>query len=126
MNLPIIFWAGVVLIILGFILVVVFGEKALSKAYNPGRDRGIFYAGVGCIAGGILFFMIVIYEYIKDNKGLNKKIVMLEIDLNQCKGGSSKSSGPGWWSKFKGFFSRKTSVPPAGNPGEVNPFLNQE
>ncbi len=64
----------------------------------------------------------------KENYGLYSKINSLQEQLGQCKGTSfsgQKSSGPGFFSRMgssiKGFFSRNSSVPAAGNPGEANP-----
>lgn len=128
---------AIVLIVTGFVLTVIFGEKALNKAYNPGSDHGLFWAGIVSLAGGIgfliLYIVIKIYSLNREILGLSRKNINLQESLTKCKAISPMnpgSSGPGFFSrlgsKIGGFFSRNTSVPPAGNPGEVNPFKVQE
>jgi hypothetical protein len=130
--------AAIALLLIGFVLTIIFGEKALNKAFSPGSDHGLFWAGIVSLAGGFGFLIIYIFMKIsrintltKENYGLYSKINSLQEQLGQCKGGpvGPGSSGPGFFSrmgsKIGGFFSRNTSVPAAGNPGEVNPFKNQ-
>jgi len=125
--------AAIALLVIGFVLTILFGEKALNKAYHPGSDHGLFYGGVILIGGGIGFLVIYIVMKIRklnsEKNSLIKTNSILTAQLEKCGVTSSGSSGPGFFSrlgsKIGGFFSRNTSVPAAGNPGEVNPFKNQ-
>lgn len=130
---------AILFIIIGFVLTVIFGEKALNKAFNPDHEHGLFWAGIVCLAGGIGFLIIYIVMKISKirklknaNNVLKDENYILNKQLSQCKGGGSTpgSSGPGFFSrlgsKIGGFFRRNTSVPAAGNPGEENPFLKEQ
>ena len=119
------FWFALILIIIGLGLSWYAAIKALNTAFSPKEDHGLFWGGTVCLTAGIVILMVIFFSYVNENTKLNKKVDMLNRELGQCKG-ISGSSGPGLWSRFKGLFSRNTSVPAAGNPGEVNPFKKQE
>jgi hypothetical protein len=124
--------AGLASITIGFVLTIIFGEKALNKSFSPGSDHGLFWGGIVALVGGFGFLIIYIFLKIsrinslnQENRGLYSKINSLQEQLGQCKGVSfsgQTSSGPGFFSRIGsrigGFFSRSSSVPAAGNPGE--------
>lgn len=130
---------GITFIVIGFVLTVIFGEKALNKAFNPDHEHGLFWAGIASLAGGIGFLIIYIVMKISKIRSLKNANAVLKDEnytlnkqLSQCKvGGSiSGSSGPGFFSRLGSgisqLFKRNKYVPSAGNPDEVNPFKAQE
>lgn len=133
------FWFAFVSIIIGLGLTWYASIRALNSAFSKKEEHGLFWAGTAFLTVGIIMLMVIFFSYVKDNTNLKKDIEILTnkiYDLNnklgQCsgKGGSSGPSGPGFFSrigsKIGGWFGRNTSVPAAGNTGEVNPFRIQE
>jgi hypothetical protein len=114
--------------------------KALNSAFSPREDHGLFWGGTVCLTIGILLLIVLIVmknskitTLTRENYNLYSKVSSLQEQLGKCGGGSSAgpgSSGPGFFSRLGsrigGFFSRNSSVPATGNPGEVNPFKNQQ
>ena len=138
----IIFWIAFIFVIVGLGISIYAAVKALNSAFSPNEDHVLYWVGIVLTTIGVVMFIYLAASYIsktntlmKEKDRLYMKIMDLQNQLGQCKGipgasGASGSSGPGFfsrgWNKFKGFFSRNTSVPASGNTGEVNPFKNQE
>lgn len=133
--LPAVFWIAFVFVIVGLGLSIYAAVKALNTAFSPREDHVLFWIGTILATIGAIMFIYLAASYISKNNNLIKekdrlymRIMNLQDQLGKCSGSpvaSNSSGGPGLWSRFKGFFSRNSSVPPAGNPGEVNPFKSQ-
>jgi hypothetical protein len=127
---PLYFWLCFLSIIAGIIVSWYAAIKALNTAYSEKNDHVLFWVGTVFVTLGILGLFIFAFSADSKRKNAEAEVIMLYRKLSQlsdeCKGRNGPappgSSGPGLWSRFKGFFNRNTSVPPAGNPGEVNPF----
>jgi hypothetical protein len=133
------FIAAILFIVIGLGLVWYASIKALNSAFSPREDHGLFWGGTVCLTFGIILLVVLIFmknskisTLTRENYNLYSKVSSLQEQLGKCGIGPPKPgiSGPGFFSRLGsrigGFFSRNTSVPPAGNPGEVNPFKNQE
>ena len=130
------FWLAFVSIIIGIGLSWYAAIRGLNSAFSEKVDHGLFWAGTVFLTIGIAIMLVLIFNYASENtklmkevRNLNNTIYELNKQLGQCGGkGVSGPSGPGFFSrlgsKIGGYFSRNTSVPIAGNPGEVNPFKN--
>lgn len=132
-----VFWISFVFVIVGLGLSIYAAVKALNSSFSKNEDHVLFWIGTILTAIGSIMLMYLAVSYIsknntlmKQNNNLYMKIMDLQNQVGQCKGGSSGPSGPGFFSrigsKIGGWFGRNTSVPAAGNTGEVNPFKNQE
>jgi hypothetical protein len=137
-----VFWVAFAFVIVGLGISIYAAVKALNTAFSPNEDHVLFWIGTIFTTIGVIIFIYLASTYMsktntlmKEKDRLYMKIMDLQNQLGQCKGGpgvsgAPGSSGPGFfsrgWNKFKGFFSRNTSVPAAGNTGEVNPSKVQE
>jgi hypothetical protein len=122
------FWGAFALIIIGIVLCWYVSIRALNSAYSEKWEHGLFWCGTVCITIGIVIMMVIVFYYARQNSQFKKDIIDLNITLRKYQS-SGGSSGPGFFSrigsKIGGWFKKNTSVPAAGNPGEVNPFKNQ-
>ncbi len=121
------FWGAFFFIIVGLILTWYTSIRALNSSFSKDEEHGLFWAGTVCLTIGIVTMIVIVFSYARDNtkltqeiKNLNNQIYELNKQLGQCgRGGSSGSSGPGFfsraWTGFKGFFNRNAGTPDAGN-----------
>lgn len=124
---PWVFWIAFVFVIVGLGLSLYAAIKALNSAFSPNEEHVLFWIGIILTTVGVVILMYLVVTYSSKINKLNNETVKLYRMISECKNGNSNAmtpSSPGMWSRFKGFFNR--SVPVAGNPGEVNPFITQE
>jgi uncharacterized protein YjeT (DUF2065 family) len=120
-----VFWIAFVFVIVGLGLSIYAAVKALNSAFSPNEDHVLFWIGIILTSIGVGMLLYIAFSNNSKINKLNSENIKLYRMVSECKMGTNPSS-PGMWSRFKGWFSRNSSVSPAGNPGEVNPFKNQE
>ncbi len=66
---------SIVFTVIGFVLTIIFGEKALNKAYNPGSEHGLFWGGVVLLGLGVGCLILYIILLKNEINTLKNKIV---------------------------------------------------